>query len=649
MIRRTSQGAKIVLAGLILSSQLIFAQETLLEKLSEQEAENTSDAENYMQELLSHPLEVNRLSREDLLYLPFLTSEQINGFFIYRQKHGEYNHLDEALAALAVSGDTLALCREIFFLSSPSRFDLHQLSVRWRITRPATVEDNWLGAPYRSYERAMISTAALSIGVLAERDPGEKHFDDHGLFYGQWQSGNDGKEWKIIAGNYQIEWAQGLALWSPYGTTVSADVHGASRREGRGLLPYISGNENAALRGGAVVWNRQQISLSAFASSQQLDVTLRDNMAVRLDDSGYHRTSTELARRNTQQEQLFGAAMKFSWRNKIAAGVLGYRSQYDKNWIRSDLASGHFDFSGRANDVLSLSLAATTAGWQTNIEAARSSSGGAAGSVVLSGEAPRLRWTAEGHYYDRDFHSLHGQGFNTIANLPQNEFGYSLGLSSRLRRGLLAEVFLSKRQDLWRTSTLPLPGAQLTAGAGLEWKIRRDLILQGRWQQTRGDELMPRMVAPFTEREIISPQSRHSGRLKLEYQISPQLRSTSRLDFAKKASEIGQAKELGLALSQETQWRFRNRLLVTGRYAIFDAPANAPIYQYEHDLPGVFTNFALREQGRRAYIYVRYLSTFGFDLSCKIVYTERERSLFERIRSWAWGAQIDWRLSSGRP
>jgi hypothetical protein len=410
------------------------------------------------------------------------------------------------------------------------------------------------------------------------------------------------------------------------------------------LLPYISGNENAALRGGAVMWNRRHISLSAFISSQQLDVSLRDSMAVRLDETGYHRTSTELARRNTQQEQLFGAGMKFNWRNGITAGVLAYRSRYDKNWIRPDLASGYFDFNGRANDVLSLSLAAAAAGWQTHIEAARSSSGGAAGSVVLSGEAPRLRWTVDGHYYDRDFHSLHGRGFNTSADLPQNEFGYSLGLGSRLRRGLLAEIFLSKRRNLWRTSTLPLPGARLMAGVKLEWKIGRDLLLQGRWQQTRSEELVPGGGAPFAEREIILPQSRHSGRLKIEYQASSELRLTTRLDFAKRASEVSRARELGLAMSQELQWKFRNRVVIAGRYAIFETPANAPIYQYEHDLLGVFTNSALRERGRRAYIYVRYLSTFGFDLSCKIVCTERERSIFERDRSWAWGAQIDWRL-----
>jgi hypothetical protein len=611
------------------------AQETLIERLSEQEAENAAENENYLQELLSHPLEINQLNREDLLRLPFLWPAQINTFLRQREKTGAFKNLDEALAALEVTGDTLALCREIFFLSGPRLIQVKNLSARWRVTRPATVEERWLGPPYRSYERAMISTGALSLGVLAERDPGEQRLDDHRLFYGLWQNGSQNNLRRVIAGNYQIEWAQGLILWSPYGMTLSADVHAASRREGRGLLPYLSGDENAALRGGTLAWNWPQLSFITFASSQRLNVRLNDSAAVSYDESGYHRTATELSHRRTLQENILGAAAKINWKNKVALGVLAYRSEYDKDWIRRNLSTGYFDFGGRVNELIGLSLSSTTAGLQANVELAKSRSGGVAGSAVLSGEASRLRWTVESHYYDRDFHSPHGRAFNSIADAPQNEFGYSLGLSRRLRRGLWAEIFVAKRQDLWRTTNLPLPGSQLRAGARLDWKIQRGLLLQMRWQQTRGDELVA------TTRKMISPESRHSGRLKIEYQASATLRLTSRLDIAQKSPL---AAKRGLALSQEAQWKMRRRWQITTRYTLFDTPTQAPIYLYEHDLPGIFTNFALRERGRRGYIYLRYLSTFGFDFSLKLAGTELDRSIFERQRSGAWGAQIDWRL-----
>ena len=646
MARNTSQNAFTFLTLLFISPNFIVAQENLVEKLSEQEAENASEAENYLQELLSHPLNINQLAREDLLRLPFLSPAQINRFLSYRQKHGAFNNLDAALAALAVTGDALALCREIFFLSSPRRFVPQNISARWRVTRPATVEKNWLGASYRSYERAIISSERFSFGALAERDPGEQRFDDHRLFFGQWQSEN---RWKAIAGNYQIEWAQGLVLWSPYGATVSADVQAASRREGRGLLPYISGDENFAWRGGAVVWSRQSFSLLAFASSQRLNATLQDSAAVSFYKSGYHRTTTELTHRKTLQERSAGAAIRMKWKNTVTFGVLAYRSDYDKNWIRANPAAGYFDFAGRVNEIIGFSISSAPAKLQTDIELARSRSGGVAGSAVVSGEASQLRWTAESHYYGRDFHSPHGRAFNAIADTPQNEFGYSLGLSGQLRPEVLAEIFVAARQDLWRPSSLPLPGSQRMAGARMEWRIRRDLIVQTRWQQTRDDDLIKTTANPFITREMVSPQSRHSGRVKMEYHASAKLRLTSRLDFAAKSPATANSKKLGLALSQECQWKWLDRLSLTGRYAFFDTPANAAIYQYEHDLPGVFTNFVLRERGRRAYIYVRYLSTFGFDSSFKLAFMETERSIFESTRSWSWGVQIDWRLSRGRP
>ena len=635
MTRNTSQGASILWV-LLAVPPLIFAQENLVEKFSAPETENVAEIENDLQELLSNPLEINHVTREHLRRLPFLTRQQIEAFLNFRRRQGDFKNLDEALAILAVSGDTLAFCREIFFLTAPQKFAIQKASTRWRLTRPATIEEKWLGAPYRSYERALFATDALAFGVLAERDPGEKHFADHQLFFGHWQRENRDTKWQAIVGNYQIEWAQGLALWSPYGATISGDVHAASRRVGRGVLPYLSGDENAALRGGVLALNTPRFSWFAFASSQRLDATQRDSATIGLYESGYHRTTTELSHRKILQEQLLGAGMKFNWKNKITAGVAGFRSEYNKNWIQPDRRASYFDFTGRRNEVLSVSILATTAALQTSAEIAQSLSGGFAGSLVLSGEAVRLQWTAESHYYSRNFHNHHGRAFNTIATAPQNEFGYSLGLGSRLRRGMTAEVFLANREDLWRTSQLPLPGAQLITGARFEWQLANGLDVQMRWQQTREDEI--------SSRNILTT-SRQRGRFLLDYQASPQIRLTSRLDFT--ALSLG--RHHGLAVSQEARFKIRNNLQLTARYTLFDTPADAPIYQYEHDLPGVFTSFALRERGRRAYIYLRYLFAFGLDLSVKLASTERERSLFTHTRSYTWGAQIDWRLSRVQP
>jgi len=638
MTRNTSQHAPIWWVLLFAMPPIAFAQENLVEKFSAPEAENAAETENDLQELLSHPLDINQITREHLRRLPFLTHQQIEAFLNFRRRHGDFKNLDDALAILAVSGDTLAFCREIFFLSSPQKIALQNASARWRVTRPATIEEKWLGAPYRSYERVLFATEALSFGALAERDPGENRFADHRLFFGQWQRENRGKKWQAIAGNYQIEWAQGLALWSPYGATISGDVHAASRREGRGVLPYLSGDENAALYGGVLALNSPRFSGFAFASAQRLDATQRDSATVGFYESGYHRTAAELSHRKILQEQLFGAGMKFNWKNKIAVGFAGFRSEYDKEWIQPDRAASYFDFTGRRNEVLSLSATAATAALQASAEVAKSLTGGIAHSVVLSGEAARLQWTAESHYYGRNFHNPHGRAFNTIAESPQNEFGYSLGLSSRLQRSMTAEIFLAKREDLWRTTRALLPGAQTATGARLEWQPAKSLALQIRWQQTRDDEIS------FV---TVSRPTQQRGRFRLDYQTTPQLRLTSRLDFVRPSANLEAARQNGLAISQEAQYKFRNNFQLTARYTLFDTPSTAPIYQYEHDLPGVFTSFALRERGRRAYIYVRYWFAFGLDLSVKLAATEHERSLFSHLRSYSWGAQIDWRLSRG--
>jgi hypothetical protein len=180
-----------------------------------------------------------------------------------------------------------------------------------------------------------------------------------------------------------------------------------------------------------------------------------------------------------------------------------------------------------------------------------------------------------------------------------------------------------------------------------------------RWQRAREDEVIDaehtstvtvamlsssRIVA----RDVIAPQHRQSGRWRLDYRASSTLRLASRLDLAWQPyfqTEPDANPKLALALSEELRWALKNWLIVTGRYTLFDVPTDAVIYQYEQDLPGVFTSVALRERGRRAYIYLRYLSALGFELSLKLAVMERERSIFDQIRSISWGAQIDWRLS----
>jgi hypothetical protein len=213
------------------------------------------------------------------------------------------------------------------------------------------------------------------------------------------------------------------------------------------------------------------------------------------------------------------------------------------------------------------------------------------------------------------------------------------------------DFFAGKSQDLWRSHNLPLPGSQSTTGARIEWKVRRDLALQIRWQQSDDDALVT--AAHFlsrVNRQLIAPKQRQSGRCRLDFHASPKLRLITRLDWAQQPPskfERHLSTKPALALSEEWHGAFGKRLFISGRYTLFETAAT-PIYLYEHDLPGVFTSVALRERGRRGYIYVRYLFVSNFELSFKLAGTEKDDSILQQTPSLTWGAQIDWRLSFGR-
>jgi hypothetical protein len=311
-MRASLWGCSLIVFASFLS--LCFAQEALLEKYSQQEQESGDEAENILQELLAAPLDLNQATPAELRRLPFLSRYQIDAFLAHRKTVIYYSSLDEAIAALRVRGDTLALCRSAFRVSLPPGLRAEedwQAHLRWRLGRPAETDARWPGPPYRNYQRLQIRRGEIRAGALLERDPGESDWDDHLAFYVQWQKQHTQSGWKIVLGNYQIEWGHGLAFWSSYRTSISADAHAAARLWGRGVRPFLSSSENSALHGGALLRHRHALHFLSFASVQKYDAHLRDGMyAVRYNTSGYHRSARKWWNEKTCGKKSGAAACK---------------------------------------------------------------------------------------------------------------------------------------------------------------------------------------------------------------------------------------------------------------------------------------------------------------------------------------------------
>ena len=625
----------------------VSAQDTIIERFSQNFQEDNVDGENVIQELLLEAIDLNSALPAELYSLPFLTSSQIDSFISIRKRFTYFENLDHALRALRVSGDTLAFCRQVFRLSMPKEPISWNAAGRWRIGRPEKIDEKWQGMPYRLYNRIGGQVGEFNFGTLTEQDPGEKRLDDYRSMFVSWRHQHHEGFFHAILGAYQVEWGHGLAFWGPYGNSISTDVHAAARRRGRGIRNNSSVNENSALRGLALQHAWDKIKAIVFVSSQQHDATLRDEtVAIGYRTSGYHRTENETAQRDNLRENVFGGGIKFSPNSLAEIGVLFYQSQFDKAWHIRNQVSDFFDFIGKQNHVLSFIANVKMSSVDVGLELARSEAGGKAFSLVLSQQGNFLGWTGSYHHYDVHFHSPHGRSINEFAKTPQGNSGYSVGIAFKPLSSLHGEIYYRRTQDLWGTQRQPFPPNAQTFGAKLEAKIASRSRLNIRYRRNQKDELA--QTSGEIQQQSILPVESHTMRLELKHRAGKYLVLSPRWDLAFKQEELitnfpnlqrmNQQTATGSALSFGFTWTPTRRWLIHLRHVFFDSPL--AIYQYERDLPGVFTIRALRESGTRRYIYLRFKLLQKMTLSYKFACTELD-DLFGVQRNYSWGFQID--------
>ncbi len=612
-----------------------FAQEEPFEKFLRHEQESNEAAENWLQELLDTPLDLNRINAAELQRFPFLSFVQINAFLAQRQNTIYFSTLEAALHALQVRGDTLTFCRVIFTTRPPPALRARKIwraALRSRSGVPATLEANWLGAKYRMYHRARGEYGALHFGALTERDPGELQWDDHRVWYVDWEPARS----RVVLGNFQTEWGLGLAQWGPYAATVTSEVHALSRRWGRGIVPYLSANENAMYHGIAVAHELRHWTALAFISSATRDVTLREaQFAVGYRTSGYHRTASENVQRDNLRERARGGALSYHFGVGRELGLLYYAETFNRLWQAADRRASYFDFAGTRNEVLSLAGAWQRQQQALSFEIARSRSKAKAAAFTLSAQERGLGLSLALFHVERGFHSPHSRSFTESDAPAQAASGYALGLTLQLRSRVHGEFFYQHERRLWQANVLP-PRAR-RAGAQIEWHILSDLRLLLRYSFAESDQLQTVFESPLQ----IKSRS-HRLRCELEQSLSRRLRFRPRLDFIR-SGNAAFAEVLepshgapGTALSLDILYQPSEKVTLNFRQTHFDT--DQPLYHYERDLPGVFTVVALRERGLRRYIYGHLKLHPNLSLAGKISLGESERAQL------AWGLQLDWTI-----
>ena len=576
--------------------------------------------------LQEHPLDLNLVSREELLTLPGISPADADAVIAGRRKRGRYASVREILA-LEPGGERIYRAGASYLAVQPAvRSEPFGLEARSRGTRDLRTEPAAETPPYdgdllRGYTRLTARGGRFEGGVVAEKDPGEAY--GAGFVAGYLAAHDLGPVALLLAGDFDVEWGEGLVFWRGAAPGRGADAVTAALRSGTGIRPHRSSEEYDFLRGAAaalrVPLGAGTLGVTALWSRRSLSGSSEDPAGpIAPYEEGLFRTAQESARRGSFTESLVGGRVAWELPGVFRAGVSGFTSGFSRPVIPSGGVGRAFDRLAAGGVDASL-----TAGRITLFgEAAASRAGGealAAGATLSlpGGSAATLAYRS----FDPDYVNTHAGAFGERSD-TRNERGWYAGLRVPVARGLALSAYLDHFSFPSATALVPFPWQGFEMSGQMEAAVGRGamLTLRGSYRRTEQDAA----VIDGSGRTVTAVEEVRRFRLRamLAVPVSRALRLRTRIEGTGVAPYAGKGREEGIVAVQEAGWTPGAALALDARIALFDTDSyDTRLYAVESDVAGAYANPPLYGRGIRWYLVARFRPAGGVSVSAKYAET----------------------------
>jgi hypothetical protein len=668
---------KVILVWIMLPLQMAFAQnptkgeidiENFIEDLFGMQDGELDYEELYegLLQVLLNPINLNKVTPEELKSLYILTPNQINQFFNYRSNFGDLISIYELQAIpefnlatiykilpfVVVSERTtqkgnllerIAESKDAYFILRHRRV----WETRRGFTAPDTLANGSLtsryqGDPNSLYGRFRIQQSKdFSLGITFDKDPGEEFIWDpnsqrfgfnfvsyHFTLYnkGQWDA--------LSFGDYQLQFGQGLVFGAGFSVGKGAETITTIRRSNLGVRPYTAAMEFGFFRGVTATRRMGPIQLTLMASSAPRDANIQigtdsteneQAIITSLQQSGLHRTITEIGYKNQAREKNIGGNLQFISRDKsLQLGVNSLYTSFSQPFIRNARIYNQFEFYGQENHIHSFYFSYNFQNYFFFGESAVSKSGGTGNTLgMMSSLHPKLSFSLLYRNYSRNFHSFYGNAFGE-GSRPINEKGVYLGINFKPNQKYNWSFYYDRFEFPW------LRFRVYTPSWGEEWFSRFTYIpkkgtlifIQGR-QESKARNLSE--YQGFQTSYQIDQGVRTNLAFNLDQRIDGRWSIKSRINGS--TFHFGGKKTKGFAISQDLnadfpKWRF------SSRFVLFDTDDfDNRQFIYERHVLWLFSIPGLHGQGMRYYILTQYKVSKKLSVWFRIArttYTDRE-------------------------
>lgn len=625
-----------------------------IEFISEQLESENVDLTNVL-EILTYryerPLNLNSASKEDLQEINLLTDVQINDLLLHRELFGKFISIYELQSLKYWDMNTIRLV--LPFVKVDDKLDQLHVGLKEAVKNgkfeaflryqripefksgyedvPDSILESsnsyYRGNADRYYTRLRFSYRTnLSLGVTAEKDPGEEFFQGsqkNGFdFYSAHAFYKGGKYLRSVAlGDYQVQIGQGLNFWSGYAFGKTADVTNV-KRTAVPLRPYTSVDETRFLRGAAAEIGLGKFSLVAFGSYKGVDASVvvdtlleEQEFVSSINLTGLHRTNSELERKNALNEMIGGANVRYDSRN-LHFGVASVYQGYDNPYNKESVPYNQFDFRGKENISTSFDYSWVIRNFNFFGEVAHASydNGFAQLHGVLFSLDRRASMSVIFRDYQRNYQTFYNNGFSE-GSRTQNERGIYTALKFAISRKWTLNTYADVFSFPWLKYLVDAPSEGHELFIQPTYKPSRSLEIYARYREQKRQK-----NSRFSDGSVtpIEDVIQRNYRLNFSYQVAEGVRLKTRVEYVTVDREsVGS--ESGMIFTQDLIYRPKSSPLdLSLRYALFDTDSyDTRIYTYESNALYVFSVPAYYYKGSRAYALIRYTFFRKVDLWIK--------------------------------
>lgn len=627
-----------------------------IEMLIEEQTEDAEDSKllDRLLQLEANPVDLNSATSNELQRIPYIDAIIATKILEYRVRNQKFYSIHELryiegideelyeniIRFVVVKSSTVDYVKDEFGVIRSIRdqrkgfFSNFKVELRSRFSNDLQPSKGYLDTTYlgprpKFYNRliARYNDKGFQFmgSLLTEKDPGEQSWADHVGGYLEMKA-----PWilnQVLVGDYTLEFGQGITLWGSYSFSKGSDAVSGIKKKGDGIDSYASVNEVQYFRGVAgrlkLHTPAGDMSLYGFFSNNSINASIDTtlDMLSSFYEDGYHRTRSELNRKNSSKERLIGGRLlyesKFFGTTKI--GLTYYQSEYSKPFKYKGL----YDFYGTRSNALGVDYDIVIKNINIFGEWARSYTdivGGVTGVKILFFKLADVVFMVRN--YPKNFIMLHTFGFGERSGVSQNEFGIYSGIRFKLGKLAVVNAYFDQYKFPYATFFNPVPTSGKDFLLHTQWNVARGFSIHTKYKnETKEDVIKVTNEYGLTEERIYG-RNQTNYRLQFDYDIFKTMRVRSRFEYVFVENDGYRTSEKGILFFSDFRAAIFRDLVMDGRFVVFQTDSfDSRIYEYENELNGVVSNQGLYGKGRRWYLVMKYKPYRFLELSAKYAET----------------------------